>query len=153
MIILDSLRTGFESNLKGLNVQFKKGDIRDKKLVNELVKDANGIFHLAALVSVTESLSNITECIEINTVGTINILEAARKNDNCKVILSTSAANYGNNPVLPKVETMSPEPLTPYAITKLDGGVLLKNVSGSMECPNNIIRYFNVFGLCGYVTP
>ncbi|HEX9151607.1 MAG TPA: NAD-dependent epimerase/dehydratase family protein, partial [Flavobacterium sp.] len=57
--VLDSLRTGFEKNLNGLNVQFKKGDIRDKALVEELVQGANGIFHLAALVSVPESLFNI----------------------------------------------------------------------------------------------
>ena len=144
--ILDSLRTGFEKNLNGLNVQFKKGDIRDENLVNELVKGANGIFHLAALVSVPESLSNITECIEINTLGTINILEAARKNDNCKVILSTSAANYGNNPILPKVETMSPEPMTPYAITKLDGEFYLKMYQEQWNVPTASLRYFNVFG-------
>jgi len=146
VIILDSLRTGFESNLNGLNVQFEKGDIRDQMLVNELVKDANGIFHLAALVSVPESLSSITECIEINTLGTINILEAARKNENCKVILSTSAANYGNNPILPKVETMSPEPMTPYAITKLDGEFYLKMYQDQWNVPTASLRYFNVFG-------
>lgn len=77
-------------------------------------------------MSVPESLSSIIECVEINTLGTINILEAARKNNNCEVILSTSAVIYGNNPVLPKVETMSPEPMTPYAITKLDGEFYLK---------------------------
>jgi UDP-glucose 4-epimerase len=124
--ILDSLRTGFEHNLNGLNVDFVQGDIRDEDLVNEVVSGASGIFHLAALVSVPESLLKIKECIEINTVGTINILEAARNNTGCKVVLSTSAANYGNNPVLPKVETMFPEPMTPYAVTKLDGEYYLK---------------------------
>ena len=121
VLILDSLRTGFENNLNGLNVEFVKGDIRDENLVNEVISGANGVFHLAALVSVPESLLKIKECIEINTIGTINILEAAKNTTGCKVVLSTSAANYGNNPVLPKVETMFPEPMTPYAITKLDG--------------------------------
>lgn len=144
--ILDSLRTGFEDNLKGLNVDFVKGDIRDENLVNELVSGASGIFHLAALVSVPESLLKIKECIEINTIGTINILEAAKNNTGCKVVLSTSAANYGNNPVLPKVETMFPEPMTPYAITKLDGEYYLKMYLDQYQVPTASLRYFNVFG-------
>ena len=146
VVVLDSLRTGFESNLNGLNVQFEKGDIRDEKLVNELVEGANGIFHLAALVSVPESLLKLKECIDINTIGTINILEAAKNNFGCKVVLSTSAANYGNNPVLPKVETMSPEPMTPYAITKLDGEYYLKMYQDQYNVPTTSLRYFNVFG-------
>jgi nucleoside-diphosphate-sugar epimerase len=144
--ILDSLRTGFEKNLEGLNVTFKRGDIRDENLVNEVVKDANAIFHLAALVSVPESLLKIKECVDINTIGTINILEAAKNNSGCKVVLSSSAANYGDNPILPKVETMSPEPMTPYAITKLDGEYYLKMYYDQYKVPTASLRYFNVFG-------
>jgi len=144
--ILDSLRTGFEHNLNGLNVDFVKGDIRDENLVNEVIDGASGVFHLAALVSVPESLLKIRECIEINTIGTINILEAAKNNSGCKVVLSTSAANYGNNPVSPKVETMSPEPMTPYAITKLDGEYYLKMYLDQYRVPTASLRYFNVFG-------
>ncbi len=144
--ILDSLRTGFEHNLNGLDVQFVRGDIRDENLVNQLLDGANGVFHLAALVSVPESLLKIKECIEINTIGTINILEAAKNSLGCKVVLSTSAANYGNNPVLPKVETMFPEPMTPYAITKLDGEYYLKMYLDQYQVPTASLRYFNVFG-------
>ncbi|TDO73265.1 UDP-glucose 4-epimerase [Flavobacterium chryseum] len=144
--ILDSLRTGFEHNLKGLNVDFVKGDIRDENLVNEVIDGVAGVFHLAALVSVPESLLKIRECIEINTIGTINILEAAKNNAGCKVVLSTSAANYGNNPILPKVETMFPEPMTPYAITKLDGEYYLKMYLDQYQVPTASLRYFNVFG-------
>ncbi|WP_163410211.1 NAD-dependent epimerase/dehydratase family protein [Flavobacterium ajazii] len=146
VIVLDSLRTGFEKNLNGLNVQFVHGDIRDKNLVEELVEGTSGIFHLAALVSVPESLLRLDECIDINTIGTINILEAARKNNGCKVVLSSSAANYGNNPVLPKVESMIPEPMTPYAITKLDGEFYLKMYQDQWNVPTTSLRYFNVFG-------
>ncbi|MEO8253230.1 MAG: NAD-dependent epimerase/dehydratase family protein [Flavobacterium sp.] len=144
--ILDSLRTGFEHNLNGLNVDFFEGDIRNESLVNEVVSGASGIFHLAALVSVPESLLKIKECIDINTIGTINILEAAKNNPNCKVILSTSAANYGDNPILPKVETMSPEPMTPYSVTKLDGEFYLKMYQDQYNVPTASLRYFNVFG-------
>jgi UDP-glucose 4-epimerase len=144
--VLDSLRTGFEKNLKGLNVKFVKGDIRNENLVQELIDSVDGIFHLAALVSVPESLLKIKECIDINTIGTINILESAKYNQNCKVILSTSAANYGDNPILPKVETMSPEPMTPYAITKLDGEYYLKMYLDHYGLQTASLRYFNVFG-------
>lgn len=144
--ILDSLRTGFEHNLNGLKIDFFEGDIRDEKLVNELVSGASGVFHLAALVSVPESLLKIKECIDINTIGTINILEAVKNNLNCKVVLSTSAANYGDNPILPKVETMSPEPMTPYSITKLDGEFYLKMYQNQYNVSTASLRYFNVFG-------
>ena len=144
--ILDNLRTGFQSNLEGLNVQFELGDIRDENLVNKLTKGVDCVFHLAALVSVPESLLKIRECIDINTIGTINILEAAKNTQNCKVVLSTSAANYGNNPILPKVETMFPEPMTPYAITKLEGEYLLKMYNDQYNVPSASLRYFNVFG-------
>ncbi|MGQ7947280.1 NAD-dependent epimerase/dehydratase family protein [Flavobacterium sp. WC2509] len=144
--ILDSLRTGFKENLEGLNVKFENGDIRDEKLVNKLVEGCNAVFHLAALVSVPESLLKIRECIDINTTGTINILEAAKNTAGCKVVLSTSAANYGNNPVLPKIETMFPEPMTPYAISKLDGEYYLKMYQDQYNVPTASLRYFNVFG-------
>ncbi len=98
------------------------------------------------MVSVPESLLRLDECIDINTIGTINILEAARKNNGCKVVLSSSAANYGNNPVLPKIETMIPEPMTPYAITKLDGEFYLKMYQDQWNVPTASLRYFNVFG-------
>lgn len=144
--VLDSLRTGFSKNLDHLNVQFVNGDIRDKDLVKDLAKNTNAIFHLAALVSVPESLTKIRACVEINTIGTLNVLEAARETQNCKVILSTSAANYGDNPILPKVETMAPEPMTPYAITKLDGEYYLKMYEDQWGVPTTSLRYFNVFG-------
>ncbi|MGB0891532.1 MAG: SDR family NAD(P)-dependent oxidoreductase [Flavobacteriaceae bacterium] len=146
VIIIDSLRTGFIKNLNNLNVKFIEGDIRDKDLLKEIVKNANAIFHLAALVSVPESLTKISECVNINTIGTLNVLDAAKEVENCKVILSTSAANYGDNPLLPKVETMVPEPMTPYAITKLDGEYYLKMYEDQWNVPTTSLRYFNVFG-------
>ena len=144
--VLDSLRTGFVKNIQHLDVTFIEGDIRDKNLVNEIVKDVDTIFHLGALVSVPESLLKIDECIDINTKGTINLLEAAKKEGSCKVVLSSSAANYGNNPVLPKVETMVADPLTPYSITKLDGEYYLDMYLKYWGVKTVSLRYFNVFG-------
>ena len=144
--VLDNLRTGFRRNLKGLDIHFVEGDIRDEELVQQLVEDCDGVFHLAALVSVPESLLKTRECIDINTIGTLNILNALRNNPKCKVVLSSSAANYGDNPVLPKVETMFPEPMTPYAITKLDGEYYLKMFFNQYGLETVSLRYFNVFG-------
>ncbi|WP_299556313.1 SDR family oxidoreductase [Seonamhaeicola sp.] len=144
--VIDNLRTGFEKNLKGLNARFFEEDIRNKDLINRIITNTDAVFHLAALVSVPESLLKIDECIEINTMGTINILEAARQNDNCKVVLSSSASNYGDNPVLPKVESMIPEPMTPYAITKLDGEYYLRMYYDQYNLQTASLRYFNVFG-------
>ncbi len=144
--VLDNLRTGFEKNLEGLHVEFIKGDIRDTDLVNEVVQHTDAIFHLAALVSVPESILKLHDCIDINVLGTINLLDAAKKNPNCKVVLSSSAANYGDNPALPKVETMFPEPMTPYAITKLDGEYYLKMYFNQFNLETVSLRYFNVFG-------
>ncbi|MGM5468959.1 SDR family oxidoreductase [Flavobacteriaceae bacterium LMO-SS05] len=144
--VLDNLRTGFEKNLEGLDLRFFKGDIRDKDIVQETAQNADAIFHLAALVSVPESLLKLDECIDINVLGTINLLDAAKKNSNCKVVLSSSAANYGDNPVLPKVETMFPEPMTPYAISKLDGEYYFKMYFNQYHLETVSLRYFNVFG-------
>ena len=144
--VLDSLRTGLKPNLNNLNVHFIEGDVRDKSLLDEVVKNASAVFHLAALVSVPESLQKIKECIDINAIGTINVLEAAKRTGNCKVILSSSSANYGNNPELPKIETMYPEPMTPYAVTKLDGEYYLKMYLEQWGVPTASLRYFNVFG-------
>ncbi|WP_152285560.1 SDR family oxidoreductase [Flavicella marina] len=146
VVVVDSLRTGFKKNLEGMNVAFINGDIRDENLMNRVIHNANAVFHLAALVSVPESLLKMKECIEINTLGTLNVLDAARENDACKVVLSTSAANYGDNPILPKVETMFPEPMTPYAITKLDGEYYLKMYLDQYKLETASLRYFNVFG-------
>lgn len=144
--VLDNLRTGFKKNLEGLNVEFINGDIRDKNLLFKYAQEATAIFHLAALVSVPESLLNISECIDINTHGTVNVLEAAKSNYGCKVILSSSAANYGDDPVLPKLESMNPKPMTPYAISKLDGEYYLAMYQKQWQIPTVSLRYFNVFG-------
>ncbi|PKA98155.1 UDP-glucose 4-epimerase [Flavobacteriaceae bacterium MAR_2009_75] len=146
VVVIDNLRTGFKKNLGQMKVQYSNTDIRDKQKITELIDGASAVFHLAALVSVPESIEKINECNSINAVGTINILEAAKKTGNCKVVLSSSAANYGNNPRSPKIETMVPEPLTPYAITKLDGEHYLDMYRNEFEVPTTSLRYFNVFG-------
>tara|TARA_Y100001001_G_scaffold117103_1_gene114895 strand:+ start:4720 stop:5667 length:948 start_codon:yes stop_codon:yes gene_type:complete len=146
VIVVDNLRTGFPANIEHLAVEFVEADIRDRDTMVALADGAKGIFHLAALVSVPESLERIEECLAINVQGTLNILEAAKKSKGCKVVLSSSAAIYGNNPTLPKQEGMVPEPMTPYAVTKLDGEYYLRMYREQWGVPTTSLRYFNVFG-------
>ncbi len=144
--VLDSFRTGRRSNLNGLNCELIEGDVSDRATVAEAVKGIDYIFHLAALVSVPESMEKIVECNKINAEGTIILLEEAAKAGVKKLILSTSAANYGDNPVSPKVETMTPEPKSPYSITKLDGEYYCAMFTATGRLQTACLRYFNVFG-------
>lgn len=144
--VLDNLRTGRRENLNGLACEFIEGDVSDRETVAKAVEGVDSVFHLAALVSVPESMEKIVECNTINSVGTIVLLEEAAKAGVRKLILSTSAANYGDNPVSPKVETMTPEPKSPYAITKLDGEYYCDMFTRTGRLQTACLRYFNVFG-------
>ena len=120
VIVLDSLRSGFKSNIDPFKVRFIHGSVTDATVVGDIMKGVDYVFHLAALVSVPESMEKPREAVEINVQGTLHILEAARACKVKKVVISSSAAIYGDNPTVPKIETMLPEPRSPYAITKLD---------------------------------
>ena len=144
--ILDSLRSGNLDNLKGLAVDFIEGDIRDRRTVDRAMAGVDYVFHLAAMISVPESMTAIAECIDINGLGMINVLESAAAAGVKKLCFSTSAAIYGDNPVVPKVESMLPEPKSPYAVTKLDGEYYCRMFSAERGLPTACLRYFNVFG-------
>ena len=119
--VLDNLRTGHRRNLDGFDVELIEGSILDRELVQQAVHGVDYIFHMAAMVSVPESMSKPIECAAINVTGLLNVLEEAAAAGVKKLCFSSSAAIYGNNPTVPKIETMVPEPASPYAITKLDG--------------------------------
>ena len=119
--VLDNLRSGYVENLNGLDVEFIRADIRDRGTVARAMQGVDYVFHLAAMTSVPESMFKMQECVDINVNGMLVVLEEAAKAGVKKLCFSTSAAIYGDNPVVPKVETMIPEPKSPYAITKLDG--------------------------------
>jgi UDP-glucose 4-epimerase len=144
--VLDNLRSGFEKNLTGFHVQFIRGSITDKALVERVTEGVEYVFHLAALVSVPESVERPGETVDINVHGTLNVLDAARAHGVRKVVISSSAAIYGDNPTVPKVESMIPEPKSPYAITKLDAEYYAKMYTGEFGVPVVCLRYFNVFG-------
>lgn len=144
--VLDNLRTGYKKNLDGLNVTFIEGSICDRETVRQAVQGVDYIFHMAALVSVPESMSKISECIDINCNGLLNVLEEASAAGVKKLVLASSAAIYGDNPTVPKLETMYPEPKSPYAITKLDGEYYLNMFRAEGKINTAAIRFFNVFG-------
>ena len=145
--VIDSLRSGFEKNIANFsNVTFHKGSITNQDLVNSVVENTDYIFHLAALISVPESLEKPIECLDINVKGLLNVLDAAKNGGVKKVVHSSSAAIYGDDPRLPKDISMKPKPQTPYGITKLDGEYYLQMYYEQYGLPTTSLRYFNVFG-------
>lgn len=145
--VIDNLKTGFEENISHLkNICFYKTSIENQKEVEEIIAGSDYVYNMAAMVSVPESIEKPEECIEINLKGYLNILEASRKNKVKKVILSSSAAVYGDNPELPKKTEMKAEPKSPYGITKLDGELFSKVYEEQYGLKYVCLRYFNVFG-------
>ena len=144
--VLDNLRSGFRHNIAPFRHEFIEASILDRDAVRKAVQGVDYIFHLAAMISVPESMAKPIECNEINTTGTLVVLEEAAKAGVKKLVLSSSAAIYGDNPVVPKVETMLPEPKSPYAITKLDGEFYCKMFADEGRLQTACLRYFNVFG-------
>lgn len=147
VFVLDNLRSGFEKNLNGFeNVTFVKGSITDKETVFSVLENADYVHHLAAMISVPESVENPFECVSINVNGLLNVLEASAKHKIKKIVHSSSAAVYGDNPVSPKTVSMKPEPKSPYGITKLDGEYYLQSYLENFGLQTTSLRYFNVFG-------
>jgi len=144
--VLDDLRTGHARNLDGVACRFVRGSILDDVALREAVNGATEVYHLAAMVSVPESVAKPAECAELNTEGTRRVLAAAQVAGARKVVLASSAAIYGDNPTVPKLETMAPEPKSPYAETKLAGERLLEAYRISHGIGTTSLRFFNVFG-------
>lgn len=146
VVVLDNFRTGHRRNLDGLECELVEGSILDRDLVGKVIEGANVVIHLAALVSVPESMQRPAETVDINVHGLLNVLEASRQAGVSKLCLASSAAVYGENPESPKVETMIPDPRSPYAVTKLDGEYYCGLYSREGWVRTAALRFFNVFG-------
>ena len=145
--ILDNLVTGFLRNVPQYkNIEFVRGDICDSSTIEKAVSGMNYVFHEAALVSVPLSCERPAEAFRVNTLGTLNVLQACVKAGVDKFVTASSAAVYGNNPVLPKSEDMYPEPASSYAISKLDGEYLARMFYKDQGLRTTCLRYFNVYG-------
>ncbi len=144
--VLDDLRSGYARNLEGIACRFVRGSILDDGSLREAMAGAEEVYHLAAMISVPESVAKPAECAELNTEGTRRVLAAAVAAGARKVVLASSAAIYGDNPTVPKLESMSPEPKSPYAETKLAGERLLEAYRQAHGLGTTSLRFFNVFG-------
>lgn len=146
--ILDNLSTGNLVNLAPIEdrVTFYEGDIRDRDILEKAVENRDVIFHLAALVSVPQSVENPIDSAMINDLGTLHVLEAARRSYAKRVVLSSSCAVYGDDLQLPKVEAMIPKPLSPYAFQKLTGEGHARLYHDLYQLESVCLRYFNVYG-------
>ncbi|HEY9155829.1 MAG TPA: NAD-dependent epimerase/dehydratase family protein [Opitutaceae bacterium] len=144
--VLDNLRTGYRRNLEGLPVEFIEGSVLDRDAVRTALDGVDYVFHLAALVSVPESVHAPRECVEINVLGLLNVLEFAAAAGVKKLCFASSAAVYGNDLEVPKREDMRPAPRSPYAVTKLDGEYYCEQFTESGRLATAALRFFNVFG-------
>jgi len=147
VVILDNLNTGFIENVNLFpDAKFIEGSITNRELVFKVMKSVNYVHHLAALISVPESVEKPFDYVNVNINGLLNILDAAKENGVKKVVHSSSAAVYGENPESPKLITMTPAPISPYGVTKLDGEYYLNIYNLLYKLGTASLRYFNVFG-------
>jgi len=146
VFILDNFSTGKLQNIDQDRCITIKGDIRNKELLDSIMQDMDYVFHEAALISVPLSMKDPYGTIKVNTLGTLNVLESAKDAGVKKVIIASSAAVYGNDPVLPKHEGMTPVPESPYAVTKIDCEYLARIFFNYHGLSTAVLRYFNVYG-------
>lgn len=146
--VLDNLATGHLENLASVraHIEFIQGDLADLETVQAAAQDTDVVFHQAALPSVPRSIKNPRASHDANLTGTLNVLIAARDQQVKRVVLASSSSVYGNSPMLPKVETLDPAPLSPYAVTKLAGEYYARVFANLYGLATICLRYFNVFG-------
>jgi len=127
-------------------VDFVLGDVRDKDACKYALRGVDVVFHLAALTSVQRSILDPVSCHDVNVTGTLNILMASREARAQRVVLASSSSVYGDSPELPKRETMTPQPVSPYALSKLTGEYYAQQFYQHYALETVSLRYFNVFG-------
>jgi len=130
----------------GDRVRFVYGSILEPAALDDAVTGSNYVFHLAAMGSVPRSLIEPERCMQVNTIGTMRVAQAARNASVNRWVFAASSSAYGNDPQLPKVETHLVNPVSPYAASKLAGEFIVRTWSASFGLPGVSLRYFNVFG-------
>lgn len=151
VIVIDDLSMGKEDNLdKNVNIEFLKGSVTDRNLMTEILteNDFDYIFHLAAIASVANSVERPIETHKVNFESVLMLLELVRKyQKNLKrLVFSSSAAVYGDEPTLPKKEESVIRPLTPYAIDKFAAEQYVLDYNHLYGIPTSAVRFFNVYG-------
>src|SRR5215831_18420411 len=146
--VLDDFSNGKEQNLEGLagDIEVLRGSVVDRNLVADAVKGTYVVFHEAALGSVPRSVADPVTTHESNITGTLNVLLAARDSGTRRVVFASSSSVYGETPVLPKREDMKPEPVSPYALSKLSAEQYCGVFHRVYGFETVALRYFNIFG-------
>jgi UDP-glucose 4-epimerase len=146
--VLDDLSTGHAENLEeiGGRVDFIRGSLTDPEALARALEGVEVVFHEAAIPSVPRSVENPEETHRACAEGTFALLAAARRAGVRRVVYAASSSAYGDQPTLPKVEEMRPEPLSPYAAAKLVGEYYCQVWSHVYGFETIALRYFNVFG-------
>ena len=146
--VLDDFSSGLEENIKPFadRIRLVRGSILDAEALTSATNDTDLIFHEAALTSVPGSVDDPVRYYEANAMGTLRVLEAARSAKASRVVFAASSSVYGDNPILPKVESMPPEPMSPYAVAKCSAEYLLRAYSYCFDISTINLRYFNIFG-------
>ena len=146
--VLDNLYSGKTENIKNFmdDIEFIEGDIRDTETVKKAVKGVDVIFHQAAVPSVPRSVAEPKFTNDVNINGMLELLIAAKDEDVKRFVYASSSSVYGNTPILPKIEDMKPQPLSPYAAQKLMGEHYARVFYLVYGLPTVGLRYFNIFG-------
>jgi nucleoside-diphosphate-sugar epimerase len=146
--IIDDLTTGFRENLEEIegDFDFIEGDINDDNSLSRAIEGAEVVFHEAALPSVPRSVEDPAETHRVCVDGTFNLLLKAKQRGVRRFVYAASSSAYGDQPMLPKVETMRPDPLSPYAVAKLTGEYYCRAFNNVYGMETLSLRYFNVFG-------
>jgi UDP-glucose 4-epimerase len=146
--VLDNFSSGRRSNLTRVaaDIELIEGDIRDLQAVERAAKGCEAIFHLAAVVSVPQTVAHPLDSAMVNDLGTLHVLEAARNAGTGAVVFASSSAVYGDDPGLPKRESMMPKPLSPYAVQKITGEYYARVYHDLYGIDTASLRFFNVFG-------
>jgi nucleoside-diphosphate-sugar epimerase len=146
--VIDNLLTGREENLEEVRarVDLHRADIRDCEAIASLVRGAEVVFHLAAIPSVPRSISDPVPSHETNIDGTFHVLRACAEGGVRRVIYAASSSAYGDTEVLPKVEIMLPQPLSPYGVQKLAGEYYARVFYPCFGLETVALRFFNVYG-------
>jgi UDP-glucose 4-epimerase len=146
--VIDDLSTGHLENLEeiGGEVDFVRGSLNDDESLRRTLENVELVFHEAAIPSVPRSVENPRETHRACVEATFSLLLAARERGVRRVVYAASSSAYGDQPVLPKVETMQPDPLSPYAAAKLFGEYYCQVFTRTYKLETVALRYFNVFG-------
>lgn len=148
VVVIDSLVSGFRANLPEASPQlrFIEADIRDPDALRDAMQDATGLVHLAAMVSVVDTIERPAEGFSVNVEGTFRVLEAAAEAGLTRGVFASSAAVYGDEAGIPNREEMALAPISPYGMHKAAGELLCRDISQRTGLKMVPLRFFNIFG-------